>query len=289
MKTIIMTDSTCDFSEEYIKESNIQVIPVNFTIDGKEYDAIGNNTITYKEFYDKLRKGGISSTAQITPYFFEEIFRKYSNEGYSIIYMAFSSKLSGTYNNAVIAKNTILEENKDVDITVIDTKTTTCGLGILVDVASKLQVLGKSKEEIVNWIEENKLKSNVLFTVDSLEHLKRGGRISKASANIGGVLEIKPILGLDTKGNIITTKKVRGRKRAIKTLLQEIKEKVIDSNEQTIFINHGDCIEEAEYLKALILEEITVKNIVVSYIGPVIGSHTGPGTLALSYLGKERE
>lgn len=289
MKTIIMTDSTCDLNDEYIKESNIHIIPVHFIIDGKEYEEIGSDTITYKEFYDKLRKGAMASTAQVTPYFFEEIFRKYTNEGYSVIYMAFSSELSGTYSNAVIAKNTILEENKNVDITVIDTKTTTCGLGVLVNAASKLQGLGKSKEEIVNWIEENKLNSNVLFTVDSLEHLKRGGRISKASANIGGVLEIKPILGLDTKGSIITMKKVRGRKKAIKVLLQDIKEKVLNSNEQTIFINHGDCIEEAEYLKALILEEITVRNIIISYIGPVIGSHTGPGTLALSYLGQERK
>lgn len=148
---------------------------------------------------------------------------------------------------------------------------------------------GKSKEDIVSWIEDNKLKVNVCFTVDSLDHLKRGGRLSATSAAFGTLLEIKPILIIDNAGKLVPIKKVRGRKKAIRELLDELENKIINPEEQTIFITHGDCIEDAVYLRTLLMREIKVKNVVINYLGPIIGTHTGPGLICIAFVGKRRE
>ena len=289
MKTLIITDSNCDLSAEYIKENNIHVIPFHFNLKGTEHeDKLFDGSINYKEFYDELRKGEMSTTTQITPYKFEEYFGKYVSEGYSIIYIGFSSGLSGTYNNAIMAERSILEENKYADITVIDTRSATSGQGLLVYYACEMLKQGKSKEDIVNWIEDNKLKVNIWFTVDSLDHLKRGGRISAISATLGTILEVKPVLNIDKNGKLVVMKKVRGRKKSVRILLEEFKYRVIDFEKQTIFINHGDCLEDAEYLKSLILDEVKVKNVLINYIGPVIGAHTGQGVLCIAFIGKAR-
>jgi len=289
VKTLIITDSNCDLSAEYIKENNIHVIPFHFNLKGTEHeDKLFDGSINYKEFYDELRKGEMSTTTQITPYKFEEYFGKYVSEGYSIIYIGFSSGLSGTYNNAIMAERSILEENKYADITVIDTRSATSGQGLLVYYACEMLKQGKSKEDIVNWIEDNKLKVNIWFTVDSLDHLKRGGRISAISATLGTILEVKPVLNIDKNGKLVVMKKVRGRKKSVRILLEEFKYRVIDFEKQTIFINHGDCLEDAEYLKSLILDEVKVKNVLINYIGPVIGAHTGQGVLCIAFIGKAR-
>ncbi len=289
MKPLIITDSNCDLSAEYIKENNIHVIPFYFHLKGKEYEDNFGGSISYKEFYDKLRKGELFTTSQITPYKFEESFRKYVSEGYSIIYIGFSSALSETNNNAIMVRKAILEENKSVDITVIDSRSATLGQGLIVFYACEMLKQGKSKEDIVNWIEDNKLKVNHWFTVDSLKHLKRGGRISVASAVLGTLLEVKPILNVDNDGKLIAVKKVRGRKKSIRTLVEEFKDRVINPEEQTIFISHGDCLEDAEYLKSLVMSEVKVKNVVINYVGPIIGTHTGPGMLCVTFIGKDRE
>ena len=177
MKPLIVTDSNCDLSSEYIKENNVSVIPLYFHLKGKDYEDNFGESISYKQFYDELRRAEVCTTAQITPYKFEECFRKHVLDGYSIIYIGFSSGLSETYNNAILARKTILEENKAADITVIDTRSATAGQGLIVTYACEMLKNGKSKEDIVNWIEDNKLKVNHWFIVDSLDHLKRGGRI----------------------------------------------------------------------------------------------------------------
>jgi len=289
MKSLIITDSNCDLSVEYIKENKIPVIPFYFHLRGNDYEDNFGESIGYKEFYDELRKGEIATTAQITPYIFEQFFRKYVSKGYSIIYIGFSSALSETYKNASIAKNAILEENNYADITIIDTKSATAGQGLLVYYACEMARQGKSKDDIVNWIEDNKLKVNIYFTVDSLEHLKKGGRISASSATLGTVLNVKPVLIVNNDGKLIAMKKVRGRKKSVRTLLEEFKERVINSEEQTIFINHGDCLEDAEYLKSLVVNEVKVKNVIIHYVGPVIGTHTGQGILCIAFIGKARE
>ena len=289
MKPIIITDSNCDLTAEYLKENNIPVIPFYFNLKGQDYADDFGKSISYKEFYDELRNGEMPTTAQITPFIFEEYFRKYISEGYSIVYIGFSSALSGSYNNSVLAKSKILEEEPNADITVIDTKSATIGQGLLVFYACEMLKQGKSKEDIVNWIEDNKLKVNIYFTVDSLDHLKRGGRLSATSAAFGTLLDIKPILIVDNEGKLVPIKKVRGRKKAIRELLGELENKIINPEEQTIYITHGDCIEDAIYLRDLLMREIKVKNVVINYLGPIIGTHTGPGLICIAFVGKGRK
>lgn len=288
MKTIIITDSNCDLSSGYLKENNIPVIPFHFQLKGKNYEDNFGGSMGFQEFYDELRGGEMPTTAQITPFVFEEYFRKYVSEGYSIIYIGFSSALSESYSHSVLAKKTILEQDSKVNITLIDTRSATAGQGLLVYYACEMLKQGKSKEDIVNWIEDNKLKVNIWFTVDSLDHLRRGGRLSAASATFGALLDIKPLLFVDNNGKLVPVKKVRGRKKAIKGLLEEFQNRVINPEEQTIFISHGDCIEDAEYLKKLVMNEGKVKDVVINYVGPVIGAHTGPGILCIAYIGISR-
>jgi DegV family protein with EDD domain len=288
MKTIIITDSCCDLPLEYINENNIPVISLTFHFKGREYKDDFGKSIDYKTFYDEVRKGEMSNTSQINAYIFEEIFKKYISEGYSIIYIAFSSALSGTYNSSLIARENILDENKNADITIVDSRSASMGQGLIVYYANEMLKKGASKQEIVDWLENNKLRVNHWFTVDDLNHLKRGGRVSAASAAIGTILDIKPILHVNDDGKLIPVTKVKGRKKSIKTLAEELKNKIVNPEEQTIFISHGDSFEDAKMLEKIILEEVKVKNVLINYVGPVIGSHSGPGTIALFFIGQNR-
>jgi DegV family protein with EDD domain len=288
MKTIIITDSCCDLPIEYINENNIPVLSLTFRFKGKDYEDDFGKSLDYKTFYDEVRKGEMSTTSQVNAYAFEEVFKKYITEDYSIIYIAFSSALSGTYNSSLIAAKNILEENNNADITIIDSRSASMGQGALVYYASEMLKKGASKVEIVSWLEDNKLKLNHWFTVDDLNHLKRGGRVSAASAAIGTILDIKPILHVNDEGRLIPVSKVKGRKKSIKTLAEELKRRIVNPEEQTIFISHGDSLDDAKLLERLIIEEVKVKNVVINYVGPVIGSHSGPGTIALFFLGENR-
>jgi len=288
MRTIIMTDSNCDLPVEYISQNNIHVIPFTFLLNGITYTDDFGKSLSHKEFYNAIRNGSMPTTAQITAYTFENEFRKFSSKGESIIYLGFSSALSETFNSSVLARKVIMEEEPEADIAVIDSKSASVGQGLLVYYAYEMLKRGKSKQEIVEWLETNKLKVNHWFTIDSLEHLKRGGRISATSAAIGGLLEVKPVLNVLNDGSLNIVKKVRGRKKSIKTLFEEYKARVINPEEQMIYINHGDCLEDAEYLKSLILSETSPKDIVINSLGPIIGTHTGPGMVLVVFIGKER-
>jgi DegV family protein with EDD domain len=287
MKTIIITDSSCDLSYEYIRENNLEVIPFPYSIDGKEYIDDFGKSLSYENFYNELRIGAMPSTSQISVFTFEQAFKKHISEGNSVIYIGFSSALSQTFYNSIIAKNNILEENSEADITVIDSKSASVGLGAIVYYANELLKSGKTKDEIVNWIEVNKLKSNHWFIIDSLDHLKRGGRISATSAAVGTILDVKPLLNVDNEGKLSVVKKIRGRKKAIRELLDEL-QYIKNPEEQTLFINHGDCIKDAEMLRELVLKEVNAKDIMINHIGPIIGSHTGPGMLCLVFMGEGR-
>ncbi|MBM7616117.1 DegV family protein with EDD domain [Alkaliphilus hydrothermalis] len=243
----------------------------------------------YKSFYDLVRSGKMSTTSQITAYTFEKAFSKYIEEGQAVIYIGFSSALSKTFENALMASNNILEKYPNADLSVIDSRSATVGLGSLVYCGCEMLSGGKNKEEIVNWLEDNKLKLNHWFTVDSLDHLKRGGRISATSAAIGSLLDVKPVLNVDDEGRLRSIKKVRGRKKAIKSLADELKAQIVNPEEQTIFISHGDCQEEAENLKNLITKDVKVKDVMINYIGPVIGTHTGAGVLCVTFFGTGRD
>lgn len=286
--TVLVTDSSCDLSAHYIRESGIHVIPFTYNLDGLDYEDDFGQTLTYKEFYKKIREGSRSATSQITTYTFEKVFKKFADEGKSIIYIGFSSALSSTFNNALMAKNNLLEEDPSIDLTLIDSKSASVGLGAIVYYAAEMLKEGKSKDEIVEWVENNKLKVYHQFTVDSLEHLKRGGRLSATAAAVGTLLDIKPFLIVDDEGKLEVAKKIRGRKKSIRALLETLKANIVNPQEQTIFINHGDCLEDAEKLKEMLLKEVKVKDVMINYVGPIIGTHTGPGMLCMVFIGKDR-
>lgn len=287
MKTKIITDSSCDLLYDYIRENNLEVISFPYSVNGTDYvDDLGKN-LNYQDFYNELREGAIPSTSQISTYTFEQVFKRNILEGNEVIYIGFSSGLSQTFNNSILARNNVLEEMPDAKLAVIDSKSASVGLGIIIYYANELLKQGKSYTEIVEWIENNKLKSNHWFIIDNLEHLKRGGRISSASAAVGTLLDVKPLLNVDNEGKLNVVKKIRGRRKAIRELLDEL-HNIKNPEEQIIFINHGDCLKDAEQLKDLILKEVKVKDVVINYIGPIIGSHTGPGMLCMVFMGEKR-
>ncbi|WP_350344456.1 DegV family protein [Proteinivorax tanatarense] len=286
-KPLIMTDSCCDLPISIVEEYDIPVILLNFNFKGESYEDDFGQTIGYELFYDEVRKGEMPTTSQINSYEFEKFFAPYLEKGEDVIYIAFSSALSGTCQSAMLAKESLSEKYPQGSLTVIDSKCASMGQGLLVYLAYKQMEQGKSKDEIVEWLESNKLKLNHWFTVSDLNHLKRGGRVSAASATVGTLLNIKPILHVDDEGRLIPKSKVKGRKKSIKTLYQHLKDE-ISNEKQTVFISHGDCKEEAEKLAELIKKDYNPEKIVINYIGPVIGSHSGPGTIALFFMGEKR-
>ena len=289
MKILLVTDSCSDLPVKYTQENDIFVFPLTYHFKGTDNIDDFGQSISYKSFYDDVRKGEMSSTSQINSYTFTEHFKKFVSDGYSVIYIAFSSALSGTYNNACMAREEVLSELPSADISVIDSRCASMGLGLLVYYACEKLKEGMSKNELVQWLEENKLKLNHWFTVDDLHHLKRGGRVSATSAVIGSHLDIKPILHVDNEGRLIPVAKVKGRKKSIKTLAEELKNRIVDPENQVIGISHGDCEEEARLLEKFIKENVTVKDVILNYIGPVVGSHSGPGTIALFFFGEKRD
>ena len=287
MKIKIVTDSNCELSKEYVVENNIHVVPFSFQVSGIEYEDNFGRELSYLEFYRKLRNCEVSSTTQITPFTFEEIFDEYVTEGYAVIYFGFSSALSETFNCAQIARNTIISRNKNADITVFDTRSASAGQGLLVHYAADMIKKGSTKDEIVDRLEILRMYENTLFIVDNLEHLKRGGRISATNAALGYLLEIKPILELNYEGKIVVADKVRGRKKSIKHLSDKFGELASEKESQTVFIHHADCVGEAEFLKTLITKEYKIKEIYINEMGPVIGSHAGPGSIAIAFVGSK--
>ena len=198
-----------------------------------------------------------------------------------------SSALSGSYNSALLAREMLLEEFPDAVISIIDTRCASMGQGLLVHYALNFRDKGWDHQQIVEWVENNKLRIAHWFTVDDLEHLKRGGRVSGTAAFVGNILNIKPVLHVDNEGRLVPVTKVKGRK-SIKTLFEKMKETAITPAEQTVFISHGDSVDDANYLADMIKEQLGVKEIVINPIGPVIGAHAGPGTIALFFLASHR-
>ena len=286
---VIITDSTTDLTQELINELNITVIPMEFNIEGKSYlNYSDERDISYKEFYDNLRSGKSSTTSLINTATFTDLFEPILQDGKDILYIAFSSGLSGTYNSSCIAAQMLSEKYTDSKIYTVDSLSASMGEGLLVYHAANKKKEGMNIDDLKDWVEKNKHNLCHWFTVDDLHHLKRGGRLSSAAAIVGTVLSIKPVLHVDNEGHLIPVEKVRGRKLSITAMLKIMEKTAIKPEEQTIFISHGDCLEEAEYLATLIKEKLNVKDIKMNFIGPVIGSHSGPGTIALFFLGTER-
>jgi DegV family protein with EDD domain len=285
----IITDSTCDLPFDYIKKNDIDVIPFPYQIDGINYEDDFGNSIKYDDFYAKMRNGKMPTTSQITTYTFENHFKKYIKKNQAIIYIGFSSKLSQTFNNAIMAKRNLIKEDYSIDLTIIDSKSAAAGQGLLIYYVNEMVKKGNSKKEIINWIDDNIQKINIWFTVDNLDHLKRGGRISAVNATIGNMLQIKPILLINSEGKLVLAKKVRGKKKFIAILLAKIENKIINPENQTILISHADCLDDAKKLKELVFEKFNVKNIIINDLSPILGTHVGPGNLTICFLGKNRE
>jgi DegV family protein with EDD domain len=288
METVIIIDSASDLPELYVKENNIPLLCLNVNFKGNEYKDDLGKTLPYETFYKEVRAGEMPSTSQINIYTYAEEFKKHVSQGKAVICIVLSSGVSGSYNSACAAREMVLEELKDADITVIDSKCASLGEGLLDYYAVEMLKNGASKEEIVNWVEENKLKLNHWFTVDDLNHLKRGGRVSSTAAMIGTLLDIKPVLHVDDEGKLVPVTKVKGRKKSIRSLAEELEKRITNPEEQMIFISHGDCLEDAKLLEKIILDKVKVKGVLINNIGPTVGSHAGPGTVALFFLGEKR-
>lgn len=288
MDTVLLIDSCTDLPRSYVEKNAIPFVSLVCNLKDQEYKDDFGESIGYKEFYDAVRNGEMPSTAQVNIYEYTELFKKYAEEGKSVIYLGFSSALSGSLSSAYLARDMVMEEIKDADITIIDSKSASLGEGLLAYNANEMLKAGASKDEIVSWLETNKLRLNHWFTVDDLGHLKRGGRVSGTAAFIGTLLDIKPILKVDDEGRLIPISKVKGRKKSLKTLFEILQENIEAPEEQVIAISHGDCIEDAEYLKEMILKEFKVKDVIINHVGPVIGAHTGPDVVALFFMGNNR-
>ncbi|MDF2608283.1 MAG: DegV family protein, partial [Bacillales bacterium] len=232
MQLAIITDSCSDLPLSYVKENNIDVLSIMVNIQGREVPDDLGESMSHKEFYEIVRNGEMPSTSLINVQSFVDVFKKKTEDGYAVLYLGFSSPLSGTLNSALIAKDIVTDEMKYADITVIDTKCASLGQGLIVYYANEMLKSGATKDEIVNWVQDNNLKVNHLITVDDLGHLKRGGRLSGASAVIGSLLNIKPILQITDEGKLVPADKVKGRKKSIKYLVDTLKDKIVDSEEQ---------------------------------------------------------
>lgn len=284
MSIRILTDSGCDLPKEIIEKYNIEVLPLTVCLGENEYsDSV---TITPKEVYDNMREGKVYKTSQVPPSKFKEVFLNCAENGDTCIYIGFSSGLTGTFQSAIIARDDVLESYPDFDLHMIDTKCASIGFGLVVYKAAIMLSEGKTKEEILENIKFNSKHMEHIFTVDSLEYLFRGGRVSRTSAFIGDLLNIRPILDVED-GKLIPIEKVRGRKKSLKRIVDIAGERGVNLQNQIIGISHGDCLEEAEKLKEMLEEKYGCKSFLINTVGAVIGAHSGPGTIALFFLNIE--
>jgi len=289
-KYIITTDTTSDLPKYYIEEKQIKILPLTYILEGVTYDQ--ENGLEFSEFYNKMRNGSMPTTSQVNPENAKEIFQKYVEEGFAILHIAFSSVLSGSYNSAKIAAEELMEEKPDCKIIVVDSLCASLGEGLLIHKAVKLKEQGKSIEEVAAWLDANKLHVCHNFTPSDLFHLYRGGRVSKTAAIIGTVVDVKPILHVDNEGYLKPLSKVRGRKKSLVTLVDNMEKQIgsyLEENKADgVFIGHGDCREEAQFVADLIKERFGIDSFLIDYVGPVIGAHTGPGIMALFFMGEAR-
>ena len=282
----LFCDSTCDLPEERLAKMDCRIIPLTFEIDGMSYTTA---EMPMEEFYKRMREDASTKTSQISVGVCEDAFEEEIKKGNDILYLAFSSGLSGTYNSALIAKNNLMEKYPDAKIEIVDSLSASSGEGLLLIYAEQKKREGKSLDELRSWLEVNRFHICHVFTVDDLKYLFRGGRVSRASAIAGTVLGIKPTLTVDNDGHLIPQDKVRGRKQSINKLGQMIRERKGSCLNNIVTISHGDCIEDANYA-AKMMKEIFGEDteVVIAYTGPVIGAHSGPGTLALFFWGDYR-
>ena len=286
---VIVTDSSADLSHEMVQALGVEVLPLAFTMEGKTYyNYTDNRDMAPKEFYRRLAAGAVATTNAVNVGQAIEGIEPLLQAGKDVLTLAFSSGLSATYSSMQIAVDELAEKYPERKVYAVDTLCASLGQGLILYLAAGLQKQGKSIEEVRDWVEANKLHICHWFTVDDLNHLKRGGRVSAAAALFGTMLSIKPVLHVDDTGHLVPVSKTRGRKASLLALVDRMAESAIDPAGQTIFISHGDCEADAEFVADEVRRRFGVQDIYINYVGPVIGNHSGPGTLALFFLGSRR-
>lgn len=285
---LITTDNMTDFPEEYIKAHALPMLSLTYLLDGVSYTA--ENSLSSEEFYKKMREGCMPTTSQVNPEEAKERLLGFLQINKNIIHIAFSSGLSGTYNSVRLAAEEVMEEVPDCRITVIDSLAASMGEGLFVHKALEKQASGLSYDEMVKWLKEYRYHVCHNFTVDDLFHLYRGGRVSKTAAVLGTMIHLKPVLHVDDEGHLIPLAKVRGRKKSLHMLVDNMEKQMGEyrSENDIVFISHGDCYEDAVYVQELVKQRFGIEKFLISPVGPTIGAHSGPGTLALFFIGEKR-
>lgn len=288
-KFIILTDSSCDLPAAMAEEMQLEVLPLTVYVENDSYrNYLDGREIGFKDFYQRLRTTNNVKTSAVNQAQFLEIIEPLAAAGNDVLYLGFSSGLSGTFNAGALAVNELSEKYPERRIYAVDTLCASLGQGLIVYLCWQQQQAGKSIDEVRDYAEKIKLNVCHWFTVDDLMFLKRGGRVSAATAIVGSMLSIKPVMHVDNEGHLIKVDTARGRKASIRALVAEMEKRGTDLAGQHIFISHGDCEEDARYLANLVREKFGVKDVTINYVGPVIGAHSGPGTLALFFVGTER-
>lgn len=285
---VITADSNCDLLPDYIKSKNIGIIPHYYDINGITYGEEIN--LTPKEFYDKMRGGLMPTTMASNPAVIRDTFQNYVDQGLDVLHISFSSTLSGGHSNVVTGAVDICEENPGAKIVVLDSLNVSMGEGMVIMKAVQLKEAGKTLDEIAEWIEDNKMKFCVQFTVDDLFHLQRGGRVSKMTAIIGSMINVKPILVINNDGALVASSTARGRKKSLTTIVNnmEIQMGKYKEEDNVICVVHGDALEDAQIVVNLIKERFHTDNVLLNVISPSIGAHSGPGAIGICYMGESR-
>lgn len=286
---VILTDSSCDLTEALLRELEVGYVPLRFTMEGETYENwLDGRQMPIGEFYRRLRGGAMAKTAAINPSDWALEMEKHVREGKDVLVIAFSSGLSSTYQAATLAAEDLAPRYPGRKIAVVDTLCASSGEGLLVYHAVMKKRAGATMDEVRAWLEENRLHLAHWFTVEDLHFLRRGGRVSSTTAVVGTVLGIKPVLHVDNEGHLVSVSKTRGRKSSLNALVDRMEKTALDAASQTVFISHCDCLEEAEYVAQQVRARCGVQDVRIFDVGPVIGSHSGPGTMALFFLASER-
>ena len=285
MSVKIMADSACDLPFDFYEENGVILFPLKVHIDGTEYEDL--RTIQPKQVYDAIRAGDLPKTSQASPAGFKEAFTELAKNKQDGIYIAFSSELSGTYQTAVMIFEQVKEEYPDFNLTIVDSKCASLGYGLVVMEAVKMANQNLSKEDILKDVLFRSQHMEHLFSVDDLDHLAKGGRVSKASAFVGGLLNIKPLLNVED-GKLVPIEKIRGKKKLLRRIIEVMKERGEGMENQVIGISNADDEETALEMKDMIIQEFNSKDVIITSIGAAVGSHTGPGTVAIFFLNKQQ-
>ena len=286
---VIMTDSCCDLTDQMARDLELEVLPLTMHMDGQDYpNDLAGTAISNQEFYKRIRAGKLATTSAVNVGQFQDAMRRVLESGRDIVCVCFSSALSTTYQSAVIAAEDLRAEFPEAEIHVVDSLSASLGQGLLLYLAVEQKRKGLTAAELAKWVEDNRLTVCHWFTVDDLNFLKRGGRVSATTALLGTMLSIKPIMHTSDEGKLVPVSKARGRKAAIAALLDKIEALGIHPERQTMFICHADCEEDAKAVAQTIQARFGTPTVHINYIGPVIGSHTGPNTMGIFFVGTQR-